>query len=264
MGVYILVDNYIDYLMKISVVTIAHNSADTIRHTFESVLKQAYRNVEYIVIDGASTDSTIDIIKEYEVLFDGRMRWISEPDEGLYDAINKGINLASGEIVGCLNSDDFFTKEDILTRVAETFVNENIDAVFGDIHFVKPNNLDRCVRYYSSKRFHPRFFRIGFMPAHPSFYVRRKYYEEYGVYSLDYTISSDFDLMVRFFHKYKIRYRYIPMDFVTMRTGGTSTKNVKSRWLLNKEDIRACRKHGIYTNWIYMGLRYFYKIKEFF
>ena len=250
--------------MKISVITISYNSAETIRHTFDSVLMQTYLDIDYIVVDGASTDKTIDIIKEYEILFDGRMKWISEPDKGLYDAINKGINIATGEIVGCLNSDDFFTTNDILLNIANTFAEEKLDVVFGDVHFVKPHNLNKCVRYYSSKRFHPRYFRIGFMPAHPSFYVRRLCYQKYGVYSLDYHISSDFDLLIRFLHKYKLCYKYIPMNFVTMRTGGTSTKNIMSRWLLNKEDIRACRKHGIKTNWLYMIVRYFFKIKEFF
>ena len=250
-------------LIKISVITISQNSAETIRHTFDSVLMQTHYDIDYIVIDGASTDNTVDIIKEYETLFKGRMKWVSEPDNGLYDAINKGISMATGDVIGCLNSDDFFTKNDVLSKIADTFADENHDIVFGDVHFVKPNNLHKRVRYYSSKRFHPRYFRVGFMPAHPSFYVRRRYYQEYGVYSLDYCISSDFDLLIRFLHMHKLRYKYIPMDFVTMRTGGTSTKNLKSRWLLNKEDIRACRKYGIKTNWFYMVLRYFYKIKEF-
>ncbi|MDR1223840.1 MAG: glycosyltransferase [Tannerella sp.] len=249
--------------MKISIITIVHNGAETISHTFDSILRQTYKNIEYIVVDGASTDHTVDIIKAYEPAFGGCMKWISEPDRGLYDAINKGIGMATGDVVGCLNSDDFYTRDDVLSVVANTLKDERIDAVFGDVHFVKPYNLDKCVRYYSSKRFHPHFLRIGFMPAHPSFYIRRRCYEKYGIYSLDYTISSDFDLMVRFFYKHRLAYRYIPMDFVTMRTGGTSTKSIKSRIQLNKEDIKACRKYGVYTNWVYMLSRYCYKIKEF-
>jgi glycosyltransferase involved in cell wall biosynthesis len=249
--------------MEISVITISYNSAETIRDTFESVLNQEFYDMEYIVIDGASADGTVDIIREYEPRFNGRMRWISEPDNGLYDALNKGIALARGDIVGCLNSDDFYTHSHVLRRISDTFGEDSgLDAVFGDVHFVNPESL-RCIRYYCSKRFHPRFLRVGFMPAHPSFYVRRICYEKYGVYSLYYRISSDFDLMVRFFHKYKIKYRYIAMDFVTMRTGGKSTRNIRSRLLLNREDIRACRKYGLRTNIVLMGFRYLYKIKEF-
>ncbi|MDR2146377.1 MAG: glycosyltransferase [Tannerella sp.] len=248
--------------MKFSVITIAYNSADTIRNTFDSVLQQQFCNIEYIVIDGASTDNTVDIIKEYEPKFKGRMKWISEPDKGLYDAINKGIGMATGDIVGCLNSDDFYTYDNVLKTIADVFQDKELEAIFGDVHFVKPENLNKCVRYYSSKRFHPRFLRIGFMPAHPSFYVRRICYEKYGTYSLYYKISSDFDLMIRFFYKHNIKYKYIPMDFVTMRTGGKSTRGIKSRLLLNKEDVRACRKYGIRTNSLMMALRYLYKIKE--
>lgn len=249
--------------MNISIITIVYNSADTIRHTFDSILKQTYQQIEYIVIDGASTDQTLSIIKEYEPRFEGRMQWISEPDQGLYDAINKGIGLATGDIVGCLNADDFYTNEQVLEKITNVFQKEDIDAIYGDVHFVKPYNLLKCVRYYSSKYFHPRFLRFGFMPAHPSFYIKRCCYEKYGTYSLDYSIASDFDLMVRFFHVAKIRYKYLPMDFVTMRTGGASTKNLNARLKLNREEIKACRKYGIRTNWVLMGTRYFYKVLEF-
>jgi glycosyltransferase involved in cell wall biosynthesis len=249
--------------MKISIITICYNSAHYLASAIESVLQQTYPDIEYILVDGNSNDHTVDIIKDYEVAFPGRLKWISEPDNGLYDAMNKGILMATGDIVGILNSDDFFTSNNILSTVAESFLDENIDAIYGDIHFVKADNLYKCVRYYSSKRFHPRYFRLGFMPAHPSFYVRRWCFEKYGYYVSNYKISADFELLVRFIYKHKIRHKYIPIDFVTMRTGGASTKNIKSRWLLNKEDIHACRKNGIYTNWFYLGLRYLYKIKEY-
>ncbi|MDR0605633.1 MAG: glycosyltransferase [Bacteroidales bacterium] len=251
-------------MTKISIITVCFNSEKHIVTAIESVLKQDYAHWEYIIVDGQSRDRTLDVIKNYELIFNDKLKLISEPDNGLYDAMNKGIRMATGDVIGILNSDDFFTSENILSVVAETFNDENIDAIYGDIHFVKPDNPDKCVRYYSSKRFHPRYFRLGFMPAHPSFYVRRWCFEKYGDYVSGYTISADFDLMVRFIYKHKIRYKYIPVDFVTMRIGGASTKNIKSRWVLNKEDIRICRKHGIYTNWFYMGLRYLYKIKEFF
>ncbi len=142
--------------MKISLITVSFNSAATIKDTFESVLMQTYPDIEYIVIDGQSKDNTVDLIKEYEILFEGRMKWVSEPDNGLYDAMNKGIQLATGDIVGTINSDDFYYKDNIISQVAEIFRDNGIQAVFGDVRFVKSDNLDKTVRYYSSKKFTPK------------------------------------------------------------------------------------------------------------
>ena len=152
--------------MKISIITATYNSAATIKDTLTSVNNQDYPNIEHIIIDGNSSDNTLDIVREY-----GKKvtTIISEPDKGIYDAMNKGIRVATGDIVGILNSDDFFTSDDIISTVALTFNNNNIDALYGDIHFVNPDNLDKTVRYYSSKIFKPSLFRFGFMPAHPSF-----------------------------------------------------------------------------------------------
>ena len=154
--------------MKISVITATFNSGKTLRDTIESVLRQTYRDIEYIIVDGASRDDTLDIIREYEPMFGGRMRWISEPDRGIYDAMNKGIGMATGAVVGLLNSDDFYTDECVLERVAAEIM--DVDAVYGDIHYVDDGDLTKCVRYYSSKGFRRWKMRMGFMPAHPSFY----------------------------------------------------------------------------------------------
>ena len=178
--------------MKISIITVTFNSATTVRDTIESVLKQSYPNTEYLIVDGASKDKTVEIVKEYEPKFEGRLHVISEPDKGIYDAMNKGINMATGDVVGILNSDDFFTSDDVIARVADAFAKENdIDAVYGDIHFVKDENLQKCTRYYSSKSFRPWLLRFGFMPAHPSFYCKRSIFEKYGLYDLQYRTSSD-------------------------------------------------------------------------
>lgn len=252
--------------MKISIITTTYNSEKTLRQTFDSVLSQKYENIDYIVVDGGSKDGTLEIIKEYEPLFCKRMRWISEKDKGIYDAMNKGILMSVGDVVGILNSDDFFTDDDVLSSVAEVFSNDkllDIDAVYGDIHFVRPNNLNVCVRYYSSRQFRPWLMRFGFMPAHPSFYARREIYEKYGLYSLDFKLAADYDMMVRLFCKYHISAKYIPKDFVTMRTGGASTKNISHRLLLTKEDAYACRKNGIYSNIIFCSVKYFTKVFEF-
>jgi len=246
--------------MKVSIITATYNSAETVRDTIESVLLQNYKDIEYIIIDGGSKDNTLDIVYEYKNKI---TKVISEPDKGIYDAMNKGIRLATGDVVGILNSDDFYTSSDVITRIVSEFKNsKGIDAVYGDIHFVSSDDLSTCVRYYSSKIFHPNLMRFGFMPAHPSFYVKRECYLKYGAYSLDYKISADFDLLVRFICKHNISLKYISMDFVTMRQGGASTAGIKSKITLNKENIRACKKYGLYTNRTFMLSRYLYKMFE--
>ena len=175
--------------MKISLITITYNSEKTLADTIQSVLKQTYPNIEYIIVDGASKDNTVSIIKEYEPYFGGRMKWISEKDKGLYDAMSKGIRMATGNIVGILNSDDFFTSKEVLQNVANAFLQDvKLDAVYGDVHFVHPSNLNKCVRYYSSKIFKRSLMKLGFMPAHPSFYIRRECFDKYGLYKTDYKV----------------------------------------------------------------------------
>ena len=248
--------------MKVSIITATYNSAATLEDTIKSVLQQTYSNIEYIIIDGASKDNTLDIVKQYEPQFGERLKWLSENDNGIYDAMNKGIKMATGEIVGILNSDDYFTSPDVIERMVATFDDQSLDAVYGDIHFIRDGKPEKCVRYYSSKRFRPFWLRFGFMPAHPSFYCRREVFEKAGLYKIDYKIGSDYEMMVRLFMVHKIRAKYLPIDFVTMRTGGTSTKNVKSRLQLIKDDVRGCRENGIYTNPLMISMKYLYKIFE--
>lgn len=249
--------------MIVSIITTTYNSARTVRDTFRSVLSQDDTDYEYIVIDGGSEDGTIDIIREYEPLFGGRMRWISEPDRGLYDAMNKGIRMATGDVVGILNSDDFYTSGDILSSVVSAFSDDDrLDAVYGDIHFVDGGDLEKCVRYYSSKPFHRRWMRFGFMPAHPSFYCRRSVYKQYGTFDLAYKVAADFECLLRLIFIHRIRTRYLPIDFVTMRTGGTSTNGMAShRQILNDHQL-AFRRNGVYSNVLFECLRYVYKIGE--
>lgn len=250
--------------MKISIITATYNSEITIGDTIKSVLRQTYKDIEYIIVDGGSTDGTISLVKSYENEFQGRLKWISEKDRGIYDAMNKGIRLATGDVVGILNSDDFYTDVDILQTVADTFRQEdNIDAVYGDIHFVREDNLGKCVRYYSSKMFSPFWLRFGYMPAHPSFYCRREVLVKSGLYRLDYKIGADYEMMVRLFKKQKITAKYIAKDFVTMRTGGASNSNVRSRLTLIREDVKACQDNGVYTNSLLICLKYLYKIFEY-
>ena len=249
--------------MKISIITVTYNSARTVRDTMESVLRQSYDDYEYIVVDGASKDDTVAIIREYEPRFEGRMRWISEPDKGIYDAMNKGIAMATGDVVGILNSDDFFTCDSIVECVSEEFKKDTaLDAIYGDIHFVKDEDLTRCTRYYSSAYFKPWLLRFGFMPAHPSFYVRKGVYEKYGLYDLSFRTSSDFEMMVRLFGKNKIKSKYIRRDFVTMRDGGESTAGIEAKKKVNRDIAASLKKHGIYTCQAFQWVRYLWKAVE--
>lgn len=248
--------------MKISLITATYNSSATLSDTIESVLRQRYEEIEYIVVDGASDDGTMELVRRYEPLFKGRMRYISEPDRGIYDAMNKGIAMATGDVVGLLNSDDFFTSDDILEQVAAALGDPQIDAVYGDIHFVRSSDLSRPVRYYSSRRFRRWQMRLGFLPAHPSFYCRREVYLRYGLYDASYRIAADFELLLRLLFVHRIPTRYLPLDFVTMRTGGASTSGLRSHWTGCREHLRAYRKNGVRSNLLCEALRYLYKLGE--
>jgi len=248
--------------MKISIITAAYNSGATLRDTMESVLRQTYTDYEYIVVDGASTDDTAELVRSYEPRFGGRMRFLCEPDKGVYDAMNKGIALAQGDVIGLLNSDDFYTSDEVLERVADAFRDGGTDAVYGDVHYVDPCDLSRCVRYYSSAPFRRSWMRLGFMPAHPSFYCRRDIYQCFGVFDTSYKVAADFEQLLRLIYINKVRMRYLPMDFVTMRTGGLSNSGLQSHRQIMRDHLRALRTHGIYSNVAILGLRYFYKSYE--
>lgn len=250
--------------MKISIVTVTYNSASTLRDTIESVLAQTYQNIEYIIVDGLSKDNTMDIVREYEPKFNGRMRYVSERDNGLYDAMNKGIKMAAGEIVGIINSDDFYHRPDIIQLVAETMSDERVQAVYGDVRFVNPNDLNTTVRYYSSRIFRPSLFRFGFMPAHPTFFTYKKFFDEFGYYKLNYKIAADYELLVRFLYGHRLQAKYLNTDFMKMRTGGVSTASVKSNIILNKEIVRACRENGVWTCFPMLMFKYFIKVFELF
>jgi len=246
--------------LSISIITVSHNSISTISATIKSVLAQTYPNIEYIIIDGSSTDGTIDSINS---LGKSISKFVSEPDKGIYDAINKGIKLATGDIIGILNSDDFFYDNNVIERVAVAFEENEIDAVFGDVQFVDPEKTSKIIRYYSSKKFNPAKFKFGFMPAHPSFYVKRELFEKLGYYKTDYKIAADYELLIRFLYVNQIKYKYIEMPFVSMRTGGVSNKSICSNVTLNKEIARACKENGIHTNYLYIYSKYFLKMFEF-
>lgn len=252
------------FSMKISIITATYNSAKTLQDTLNSVLRQDYCDIEHIIVDGGSTDSTVGMIREYAAATTRHtVRWVTEKDRGIYDAMNKGIAMATGDVVGILNSDDYFTAGDVVSKLAEPFSDTALDAVYGDIHFIHDGEPDKITRYYSSRIFSPFWVRFGFMPAHPSLYVRREVYDRVGPYKLDYKIGADFEMIVRMFCVHKIKAQYLKMDFVTMRNGGASTNGVRSHRLLLQEDTRACRENGIYSNQFLIALKYLYKVFEF-
>ena len=254
--------------MKVTLITACYNSAATIRTCFDSVLSQQGVDSEYIVVDGGSKDGTVDLLKDYEPKFAGRMRYISEPDKGMYDAINKGIALATGDIIGILNADDVLASPDTLAHIAAAF-KPGTDVLYADIRFVRTGDsletlrTAKAVRYCSAAKWRPWMFRFAAMVPHPSFYVRRECFERLGGYSLDYRICSDFELELRFLGIAKLRSAYLPECVVVMRMGGASTAGWRSNVEINREDLRALRSHGIWSCFPLIYLKYLFKIWGF-
>jgi glycosyltransferase involved in cell wall biosynthesis len=246
-------------MLKLSIITVAKNNKNYIEDCIKSVIEQKYPNCEYIIIDGGSTDGTVDIIKKYH---DHIAIFISEPDGGIYDAMNKGIKLATGDIVGILNSDDIYNSNDVLTEVVGEFTEKGVDSVFADLVYVDRNNTDKIVRYYKSANFTSNKFAYGWMPPHPTFFLKRKYYEKYGLFKTDYKIAADYELLVRLLGKNKLSYSYLQKVIIKMRSGGISTSSFKSNWILNMEIIRACRENGIQTNIFKVFSKYLVKFYQ--
>jgi glycosyltransferase involved in cell wall biosynthesis len=247
--------------MKVTIITAVYNGAEHIASCIDSVLNQDYPEIEYIVIDGASKDNTLEIVKSYGSRI---AHCISEPDKGMYDAMNKGLRLATGDIVGILNSDDFYADTTILRQIVETFQKTKVDSLYADIAFVSKENLEKIIRYYSSASFKPWKFRFGYMPAHPSFFLKREMYEKYGLFKPDFKLCADFDLLVRLYHTHHITSVYFPKMVVKMRMGGKSNQSLKNILLLNKEILRGCLENGIQTNLVFIYLKYFTKVFELF
>lgn len=243
--------------MKVSIITVCFNSERTIRDTLQAVKNQTHKNIEYIVVDGNSSDSTNNIVEEFGDMVSIH---VSEPDSGLYDAMNKGINLASGDIVGILNSDDLFYDDSVIERVVNEFNNgTGIDIVFADVGFYD-QELIRKVRHYSSKVFSAKKLKYGIMPAHPSLYIKRSICKKVGEYSLQYKIAADFDYIVRLFSLDNIGYSYVQSEFVKMRIGGISTSGIKANFLLNKEILVSLKRNGIGSSYLHLLLKYPKKI----
>jgi len=245
--------------LKISIITPSFNNGPTIRNTIESIAEQQGVEIEHIVIDGASKDQTVSILENHPA----KPIFISEPDKGIYDAMNKGIRMATGAVVGILNADDFYPNNQVLIPMLKAFEDPNVDAVIGDILFVDQEDTTKAIRHYSAKDWHPDKFVKGFMPPHPAFFVRKKFYDQLGLYQIDYKIAADYELLIRFLKVHQLRYQYIPQIFVHMRAGGVSNASIKSRYILNQEIVRACQENGLQTNMLKLSLKYFKKIREY-
>lgn len=253
--------------MKISLITVCYNSASLLPTALESVLAQRDADYEYLVVDGGSGDGTVELLKAWEPRFGGRMRWTSERDRGLYDAINKGIARATGDLVTLLHADDMLDGTDILATWAKAFEEDpSLDAVYADIRFVPEHAKsasERTVRYYSGGFWRPWMFRWGLMPPHPSFAIRREWFAKLGGYLPDtFRIAADHELLVRFLYKGRLKSRYIPFCTTAMRVGGLSTSGLASKLRLNREIVRANRMNGIWCCLPMMGFKYAYKCVE--
>ena len=228
--------------MKISVITAVYNNKRTILEALESVLSQTYHNVEHIVIDGGSTDGTVEVVRSFG---DKIEKFVSEPDEGIYDALNKGIALATGDVVGFLNSDDVYAHDRVLEKIARAFQHENADSVYGDLNYVQRDDITQVVRYWKSHGFSSKKLRQGWMPPHPTFYVKREIYQKYGGFDTSFKIAADYDSILRFLGLHHISTTYVPEVLVQMRLGGVSNRDLKSVLKKSGEDYRALKKNGI-------------------
>ncbi len=244
---------------KISLITVTYNVRATIDRCIESVVAQKYKNVEYIIIDGGSTDTTIERINKYK---DHITVFVSEPDKGVYDAMNKGIRHATGDIIGTLNADDFFASDDILESVAAMFTEQNADIAYGDLDYV--DEQGKIIRKWRSKNYKRGIFNLGWMPPHPTFYCKRELFDRFGYYSLDYGTAADYELMLRFMHMNSIRICYINKVMVKMQCGGMSNNSPTNRVKAWKSDLRAMRSNGIQFPLLSLIIKPLRKIVQYF
>lgn len=246
--------------MKISIITTTYNSASTIEQTIQSVLNQSYTNIEYIIVDGGSTDGTIDIITRYKAQLS---KVISEKDNGIYDAINKGIDLATGDIIGILHSDDFYMNSTVIEQVANTFDQNQCDGLYANLYYVDKDDTNKVKRKWHSGNYSDGAFLNGWMPPHPTFFVKKEMYSKFGKYNLQFATAADYELMLRFIHKHKIKLAYLNEFIVKMRVGGKSNVTVKSRVSANLDDRKAWEVNGLKPRFYTLYLKPLRKIFQF-
>ncbi|MCK4830453.1 glycosyltransferase [bacterium] len=248
--------------MKITVITVCLNSEKTIKKTIISVISQDYRNIEYIIIDGGSSDGTVETINKYGNKIS---KFVSEPDKGYYDAMNKGLKMANGEIIGFLHADDFYANKSVIKNVVKIFIKEKINCLWGDLTYVKKEHPEKVVRYWKAGTCTEQSFKKGWMPPHPAFFVKKWVYEKYGNFNTDFKISADYELMLRFLLKHKISPTYyMPEVLVIMRTGGASNKSLSNIFTKSKEDYKAWKIHGFKGGIGMLIMKNIQKIPQFF
>ena len=246
---------------KISIITVAFNSVKTIQDTIESILLQDYKNIEYIIIDAGSSDGTVEIIKSFG---DKITYFISESDNGIYDGMNKGIKAASGDLIGILNSDDFYPNNFILSNVAKTFVNNQCDAIYGDLVYVNEFDKTKIVRYWQAGDYSALKLKRGWMLPHPTFFVKKSIYEKYGLYDTKLKRAGDYEMILKLLYKYNISVKYIPMILVNMRMGGASNSSLMNRIKANKEDGLAWTKNQLNEPLFIRIKKPLQKVRQFF
>ena len=246
--------------MKVSIITATFNSEDTIEDAVKSVHSQTYKNIEHIIIDGSSTDRTIQIIKKYK---DKIAKIVSEPDKGIYDALNKGINNASGEIICFLHADDIYAGDTIIEKAVMLFSEKQSDSIYGDLQYVAKENTSKIIRYWKSGNFTYSKLKKGWMPPHPTFFVKKKIYDKFGLFDTDFKIAADYDIILRFLGKHRISTAYFPEVMIKMRIGGESNKSFKNILKKMKEDVRALKKNKT-GNWHTVLFKNIIKIPQLF
>lgn len=248
--------------MKITIITATRNNVKTIESTIKSVINQSYHNIEYIIIDGNSNDGSVEIISRYAQLYPQKIRFISEADNGVYSAINKGIRISTGDVIGLLHGNDTFSSPNIIKQVVDYFISTNAPFIYGDIKYT-PVNSSKVIRYYSSAQFSKEKLLQGIAPPHPSLYMRRELFERYGLYKEDYLIGADFDMFLRLIIVNNIQGKYLPLDMVTMTTGGLSTRLYHQIFTNNKEKHRALKENSCNVSWFLLLKRYLCILKSY-
>ena len=246
--------------MKVSIITVAFNSEKTIEKTIQSILSQDYKNIEYLIIDGKSTDNTNEICNKYK---NNISKIVSEKDRGIYDAMNKGIQLATGDIIGILNSDDWYANNHVISDVVTTMQKHNADALYGDLIYVDEKNIHRTKRYWKSGKFNKRKFKFGWMPPHPTVFIKKSLYEKYGLFNLTLQSAADYELMLRYFYKNNVVPCYLPKVITVMLQGGKSNASFHNRVKANREDRIAWKINNLNPNIFTLSLKPIRKIPQF-
>jgi len=245
--------------MKISIITATYNSSINIDSVIETLENQQYKNIEWLIIDGKSTDDSLLKVKKYQ----GEKKIISEKDSGIYDALNKGINLATGDVIGFVHSDDFLADSNILSEIIRVFKKENADGVYGDLQYIDKENTSKVIRYWRSQKFKSSLLNKGWMPAHPTLFLKKEVYDKHGLFNLDYRIAADYDLMLRIFSDKNLKFHYLPEVITKMRVGGASNRSLKNIKIKSKEDLKALKANQIKYPYKTLFQKNLSKIRQF-